>query len=153
MTRGKAMCNEVANQRFLKVSLLNRWLSMSVGRKLDFSNTLHFSRSPSRFSSFEIWISHDHAHEYIKRWCVITRGHVSKWRFFVYTWYMCTLSICMSNLLVNVLVCHAQNLSQGLHQLICMDTDTSYGCSEVQLRAYLSTQQHWESPDTHLNRI
>ena len=61
MTTGKAMCNEVTNQRFLKASFLNRWVSMSVGRKLDFSNTLHFSRSASRFSSFEIWISHNHA--------------------------------------------------------------------------------------------
>ena len=49
----------------------------------------------------------------------------------------------MSNLLVNVLVCHAQNLPQPLHQMICMNELQSASTS-VNTTALTST---------HLNRI
>ena len=121
-----ALCEGAStDQRCLNFSLLNRIVSSSVGRKLDLSNLRIFSRCSNLLCSL-VTCSDESDMLNMQTLDVFSDEYIRDQR--------------ASNLLVNVLVCHAQNLSQGLHQLIRMGT--SYGCSEVQLRAYLSTQQH-----------
>lgn len=88
---GKACGPFTTNQRRLNISFLNFCVSRSVGRKFDFSKVLDLSRCCNLSCSFETCHG-DH------------RGHAKQ------------CPRCYTNLLVDFIAVHTQQLSYALHQ-------------------------------------